>query len=92
MSAIFEVFFQPGKLFASLEARRGAWVLPLILNMLLLAVITTVTVHFIGMDVILRQRLENTRLTPEQIQTALARSASPAQTYASYVGQRPWER
>lgn len=85
MSAIFEVFYQPGKLFAGLENRRGAWVLPLILNMLLFAGLTLVTLHFIGLDTILRQRLEATRLTPEQIQTALSRPISTTQTYVSDV-------
>lgn len=83
---IFEVFYQPGKLFASLENRRGAWVAPLILSVLLMVVTTAAAVRFIGMDSIVRQQLQNTRLSPEQMQNALNRANSPAQLYITYGG------
>ncbi len=81
---ILEVFYQPGKLFGSLEKRRGAWVLPTILGVLLLLASTVTVVRFIGMDTIIRQQLQNTRLSPEQMQAALDRAHSPAQVYITY--------
>jgi hypothetical protein len=84
--AIFEVFYQPGKLFAGLSERRGAWVLPLFLGVLLVLATTVAAVRLIGMDAIVRQQLQNTRLSPEQMQTALNRANSPAQLYVTYSG------
>jgi hypothetical protein len=83
---IFEVFYQPGKLFASLPERRAAWVVPLILNILLVLAITVSVVQMIGMETIVRQQLQNTRLTPEQMQAALNRANSPSQVYITYAG------
>jgi len=82
---IFEVFYQPGKLFASLENRRAAWVIPLILGVLLLLGTTVAAVRMIGMDTIMRQQLQNTRLSPEQMQTALDRANSPGILYLTYA-------
>jgi len=75
---IFEVFYQPGKLFSSLEQRRGAWVAPLLLGLLLSLITTVAAIRLIGMDTIIRQRLQNTQLTPEQMQNALNQANSPA--------------
>ena len=83
---IFEVFYQPGKLFESLKDRKFAWVLPLIVNIILLTGVTVVTLHFVGMETIIRQRLEGTRLSPEQMDLAMSRAQSPAQTYITYAG------
>jgi hypothetical protein len=83
---IFEVFYQPGKLFGSLENRRAAWVAPLILGVLLVLGTTVAAVRLIGMDAIARQQLQNTRLSPEQMQLALNRANSPAQVYVTYGG------
>jgi hypothetical protein len=83
--AIFEVFYQPGKLFASLPERRYAWVLPLILGTLLLLGVTIAVVQLIGMETIVRQQIQNTRLSPEQMQAALARANSPVQLYITYT-------
>ena len=83
---IFEVFYQPGKLFASLENRRAAWVLPLLLGVLLMLVTTLTAVRLIGMDTILRQQLQNTRLTPEQLQNLLNAANTPAAVYRTYAG------
>ena len=86
MKALVDVFFQPGTLFASLGERRGAWILPLLLNMILMVGTTALVIHYIGMETIVRQRLEQTRLSPEQMQVALSRAASPSQVYISYIG------
>jgi len=83
---IFEVFYQPGKLFASLEQRRAAWVAPLIVGLLLTLGTTVAAIRTIGMDTLARQRLQNMRLSPEQMQTALDRANSPAQLYITYAG------
>jgi hypothetical protein len=82
---ILEVFYQPGKLFSSLENRRGAWVAPLLLGLLLTTVTSVMAIRLIGMETIFRQRLQNTQLSPEQMQTALDRANSPIVLYISYV-------
>jgi hypothetical protein len=83
---ILEVFYQPGKLFASLENRRAAWVLPLLSGVLLLLITTVTAVRLIGMDTILRQQLQNTRLTPEQMQNLMNAANTPAAVYRTYAG------
>jgi hypothetical protein len=84
--AIFEIFYQPGKVFASLPERRRAWIAPLILGVLLSLCSTGAVVRLIGMETIMRQQLENTRLniTPEQKQAALNTANSPARVYGTY--------
>jgi len=82
---IIEVFYQPGKLFESLKDRRFVWVLPLIIDVLLLAAILAVTINLVGMATIMRQRLESMHFTPEQMEVAMARSQSPAQLYVTYA-------
>lgn len=76
-----EVFYQPGKLFASLEKRRAAWVLPLLLTIVLSGATTYIAVQKIGMANIARQQIESFRLSPEQMQQAMDRANSPAQLY-----------
>lgn len=87
--AIFEVFYQPGKLFSTLPNRRGIWLLPLILNLLLGVAATYMVVQKIGLDTIIRQQIESRQnLTPDQQQQALNRASSPAVgilVYASVV-------
>ena len=78
---ILEVFYQPGRLFADLEKRRAAWVLPLLLTIVLSAATTYVAVQKIGMVNIARQQIESFRLSPEQMQQALDRASSPSQLY-----------
>lgn len=56
--AIFEVFYQPGKLFSTLPGRRGVWVLPLILSLLFSFFATYTVIHKIGLDSIVRQQIE----------------------------------
>jgi hypothetical protein len=84
--AIFEVFYQPGKVFLSLEKRKGAWVAPLLLGVLFMAVTAYAAIHYIGMETIVRQQLENTRLSPEQMQLAMSRANSPSQVYVTAGG------
>jgi hypothetical protein len=83
---IFEVFYEPGELFGSLDRRRGVWVLPLLLGLLCTLGTTVTAIRLIGMDSIVRQRLQTMRLSPEQMQTAMERANSPAQLYITYVG------
>ena len=83
---ILEVFYQPGKLFSSLETRRGAWVAPLILGILLSLVTTATAIRLIGMETIVRQRIQSMRLSPEQTQAAMAQANSPVQLYVTYIG------
>jgi hypothetical protein len=79
---IFEVFYQPGKLFASLENRRGAWVVPLLLGLLLTTVSTVMAIKLIGMETIIRNSPQSSQLSPEQMQQAVN---SPAILYFSYA-------
>jgi hypothetical protein len=84
MKALIEVFFQPGKVFAGLPERRAAWVAPLLVNTILLLISTAVTVNVMGMDLIMRQRLAGSSMSPEQMQLAMERAASPAALYFTY--------
>ena len=86
MKALFDIFFEPGKVFAGLPARKGAWIVPLLANMILLTANTALVINLVGMQTIVRQRLEQIRLSPEQMQVAMARATSPAQVYVSYIG------
>jgi hypothetical protein len=84
--AIFEVFYQPGKLFASLPGRRGVWVAPLIVGILLSLCATVTAVQKIGLEAIIRQRIENQpNMSPEQMQQALNNANSPAIAYLVYA-------
>ncbi len=78
---ILEVFYQPGKLFSSLETRRAAWVLPLLITTVLTVATSTIAIQKIGMANIVRQQVESLRLSPEQMQQAMDRATSPAQLY-----------
>ena len=85
MMAIFEVFYQPGKLFASLPGRRGVWVAPIILGMLLSLCATYAAVQKIGLETIVRQQIETQRnMSPEQMQQALNNANSPFIAYVIY--------
>ncbi len=85
MKALLEVFYQPGKVFAALPERRGAWLIPLILNTLLLLAAAWLVPHYIGRENMVRQQMETMRLSPEQTQIAMARANSPASIYSGYV-------
>ncbi len=84
--AIFEVFYQPGKLFASLPTRRGVWVLPLFLGLLLSFAATYTVIQKIGLDTIVRQQIEGrSNMSPEQQQQALNNAQnSPVVLYLVY--------
>lgn len=83
MPAFLEVFYSPGRVFESLKDRRAAWIMPLLLSIALVLLVFVMTIHFIGMETIMRQQLANTRLSPEQMETALQRANNPRQTYIS---------
>lgn len=85
MKALIEVFYQPGKVFASLPERKHAWLAPLLIDMLLVLAISMLTIHIIGMENIVRQRLEATHMSQEQMQVAMSRANSPIQLYVSYI-------
>jgi hypothetical protein len=85
MKALIEVFYQPGKVFAELQERRAAWVAPLLVNTILLMISTAFTIHVLGMDLIIRQRLATSNLNPEQMQLAMQRASSPVYVYFTYA-------
>lgn len=85
MNALIEVFFQPGKVFSTLPERRAAWVAPQLVNTILLLISTAITIHVMGMDLIMRQRLASSSMSPEQMQQAMQRATSPAATYFTYA-------
>ena len=84
MKALFEIFFQPGKVFADLPDRRAAWVAPLLANTILLMLSTAITVNVLGMEMIMRQRLATSNMSPEQMQLAMERATSPVAVYFTY--------
>jgi hypothetical protein len=83
MTELLEIFYQPGKVFESLPERRWVWVLPLILNILLITLQAWAVPHYMGRENIARQQLETfaRSLTPEQMQAAVSRANSPSQIY-----------
>jgi hypothetical protein len=85
MPALFEVFTQPGKVFAGLPERRAGWVVPLIVNTLLLLASTVVTLKVIGMEQIMRTRFAASNLSPEQMQRAMQQATSPVATNVTYA-------
>ena len=85
MKALLDVFFQPGTLFSSLPERRAAWVAPLVVNTLLALLSTYITIHVMGMDLIIRQRIASSNMSPEQAQKAIESAASPVTTYVTYA-------
>jgi hypothetical protein len=85
MTALIDVFFQPGKLFSSLPERRAAWVLPLLVNVLLLVASTAFTVNTLGMDLIMRQRLAGSSMSADQMQQAMKNGTSPVAVYITYA-------
>jgi hypothetical protein len=87
MTALLEVFYQPGKLFASLPERKFAWVLPLIVTSLLGVLGYYLMNHYIGTENIARQSIQMyaSRLSPEQMQQAISQSTSPGRMAIGYV-------
>jgi hypothetical protein len=87
MKALFEIFYQPGKVFEILPERKRAWVVPMIAVMLLVLLASILVPHFIGRENVARQQLENfsSRMTSEQLQAAIQAANSPARIYPGYV-------
>jgi hypothetical protein len=87
MSALFEVFYQPGKLFASLPERKYAWVLPLIVVSLFGVFGYYLMNKYIGTESMARQSMQMYagRLSPEQMQQAIAQSTSPGRVITGYI-------
>jgi hypothetical protein len=88
MIALLEVFYQPGKMFQSLPERKAAWVLPVILNCILLVLATWLVPHYMGRENVVRQQMEafSSRMNPEQMQAAVTASSSPVRIYIGYAG------
>jgi hypothetical protein len=92
MKALFEVFYQPGKLFASLPERNYAWIAPLLFNSLIGVLSWWLVMHYMGAENLARQQMQMyaSRMSPDQMQAAIARAGSPAQMYtglaASFAG------
>jgi len=87
MKALLEVFYAPGKLFASLPERSFAWVLPLIFTALIGVLGSWVVPHYIGRENIARQQMEMfaSRMSAEQMQLAISRANQPLQIYIGYA-------
>lgn len=85
MKELLEVFYNPGPLFASLNERKGAWIVPLIADSVLLLLMNVLVTRYIGMENIIRQQLEGFNMPPEQMQAALQTANSPARLYGSYA-------
>jgi hypothetical protein len=87
MKALLEVFYQPGKVFEGLPDRRYAWVLPILFDALLVLLITILVPHYMGRENLTRQQLETfaSRMSPEQMQAAIAQANTPARIYMGYV-------
>ena len=85
MKALIEVFYQPGKVFSGLAERRAAWVAPLLANTILLVLSTAITINVLGMELIARQRMAGSSMTPDQMQLAMQRATSPIATYITYA-------
>lgn len=81
---VLEVFYAPGKLFASLPGRRGAWILPFVLNIVLVTVVSAVSIRYIGLENILRQQFEGSRIPPDQLEMIIGRAISAPQ-WRSYL-------
>jgi hypothetical protein len=85
MSPLFGVFYEPGKVFESLPGRKKAWVIPMILDVLLLIAITAVVPRYIGRENLLRQQMETFHLSAENMQKVLENASKPAAIYRGYV-------
>lgn len=85
MKDLIEIFYQPGKVFERLPERKNAWILPLLLNALLLVAISGVTPHFIGRENLMRQQFESLHLSQETMQKALESANSPGAVYRGFI-------
>jgi hypothetical protein len=87
MTALLEVFYQPGKLFASLPERKFAWVLPLLITALLGVFGYYLFYRYIGAENLARQSMEAyaSRIPPDQMQQAISQAATPGRMAIGYV-------
>lgn len=87
MKALLEVFYQPGKLFQSLPERSYVWLLPLLLDIVLIVLQTWAVPHYMGRENLARQQIEMfaRNMSPEQLQQAVAQSTSPVRIYIGYA-------
>jgi len=87
MSALFEVFFSPGKVFDQVR-ERSMFVPALVAVMLLSVGGFAVMANLIGMETMTRKQLESSSraaaLTAEQKDAAIAQSGTPARLYLGY--------
>jgi hypothetical protein len=84
MFSVVEVFYQPGKLFESLPERPSAWVFPLLVDIAILVASVAALINLVGIESMVRQRLQTTTMSPEQMQVAMQRMNSPAAVYFTY--------
>ena len=87
MSALFEVFFSPGKAFDQIR-ERSLFVPGFVVAILLSIANFAVLANLVGMETMARKQIEsNSRtssLTPEQKQQAISAAGTPARLYISY--------
>jgi hypothetical protein len=87
MKALFEIFYQPGRVFESLDGRKAAWAAPMIAIALLVLLISILVPRYIGRENVARQQMEGfaARMTPEQMQAAITAASSPGRIYSGYA-------
>lgn len=87
MTALFEVFYQPGKLFAGLHERKYAWIVPMLALSLLSFAGYYALIHFLGAENIARQSMQMmaSRMSPEQMQQAVSSASSPGRLMTNYI-------
>ena len=87
MKALLQVFYSPGTLFGTLPEQSGfpVWVLPLILNALLILSVTWMVPHYIGRSNVARQQARMLKMNPEQTEQMVKRSNEARSETAGYV-------
>jgi hypothetical protein len=87
MSALFDVFFSPGKAFD--QVRDRSLFVPGLVTVILLSIANfAVLANLVGMETMARKQLESSSrgasLTPEQKEQALSQAGTPARLYMGY--------
>jgi hypothetical protein len=87
MSALFEVFFSPGKVFE--QVRERSMFFPALVAVVLLAIANfAVVANLVGMQTMARKQIESSsrasQLTAEQKEQAISQAGSPTRLYISY--------
>jgi hypothetical protein len=84
MSALFEVFFSPGKAFDQIR-ERSMWVPGFVAVILLSIASFAVIANLVGMETMARKQLESSSrasaMTPEQKEQAISQAGTPARLY-----------